>query len=149
MKKFLTVVFFLSLMLITSLPAAAVADPVRYVGGTVPELTADTTGRLDTTSATELIFEHSGKTFAIPYGSIASFDCSKQVARHLGVLPAIAVGIVRMRQHRHFFRISYHDGNGLEQVAIFEVPKQLPRTLEAALETRTHAPHKTCDGATN
>src|SRR5438876_3247681 len=144
MKNFPSVVFLLSLMFIASLVGAAVEDPVRYVGGTVSELNADATGHLDTTSPTALIFEHSGKTFTIPYSSIASLDCSKEVARHLGVLPAIAVGIVRMRQHRHFFQISYHDGNGIEQVAIFEVPKQMPRTLEAALETRTHAPHAKC-----
>ena len=142
MKKLAQVGFFLSLLLILSLSAVAADDSVRYVGGTVPELSADTNGRMDTTSATELRFQRSGKTFAIPYSSVASFDCSKEVARHLGVLPAIAVGIVRMRQHRHFFRISYHDGNGTEQVAIFEVPKQMPRTLQAVLETRTHAPRK-------
>jgi hypothetical protein len=55
------------------------------------------------------------------------------VARHLGVLPAIAVGMVKKRQRRHFFRISYRDEAGDLRVALFEVPKQMPPVLLAVL----------------
>jgi hypothetical protein len=58
------------------------------------------------------------------------------VARHLGVLPAIAVGLVKKRQRRHYFRISYRDENGVVQVVVFEVPKNMPRTLLPILQTR-------------
>jgi hypothetical protein len=53
------------------------------------------------------------------------------VTLHLGVLPTIAVGLVKMRRHSHFFRISYRGQDGAVQVAVFEVPKQMPRALEA------------------
>jgi hypothetical protein len=72
----------------------------------------------------------------IPYASIESHKYSKEVARHLGVLPTIAVGLLKVRQHRHFFRISYRVPGAAAQVVIFEVPKQMPRTLEAVLQTR-------------
>jgi hypothetical protein len=133
MKKFVA----LCLLLIVSLPALAVEDgQVMYVGGTAPGVNAETIGRLDTTSGTALIFETSGNKLEIPYDAIQSFDYSKEVAHHLGVLPAIGIGLVKMRQHRHFFRISYHDSNGVAQAAVFEVPKHMPRTLQAVLETR-------------
>jgi len=129
------------LLLIVSLPAFAVEDgQVMYVGGTAPGLTAGVIGKLDTTSDTALIFEYSGNKLAIPYDAIHSYDYSKEVTRHLGVLPAIAIGLFKMRSHRHYFRISYRDGNNVAQAAIFEVPKQMPRTLQAVLETRAPRP---------
>lgn len=125
------------LLLAISMPAAAVEDgEVMYVGGTAPALKEGVIGRLNTTSQTALEFESAGNTLAIPYAKMESFEYSQQVARHLGVLPAIAVGLVKKRQRRHFFRISYRDDNSVSQVAVFEVPKQMPRSLLAILQAR-------------
>jgi hypothetical protein len=146
MKKF--AVF--CLVLILSLPAVAVEDgQVMYVGGTAPGVNAGIVGRLNTTSETALIFEYPGNQLAIPNDAIQSFQYSKEVTRHLGV-PAIAVGMFRMRRHGHFFRISYRDSNNVAQAAVFEVPKHMPRTLQAVLETRaprTCKPSLPCAGS--
>jgi len=133
------------LLVVLSLPVAAVdGQHVKYVGGTAPGLKAGIVGRLDTTSETSLTFEYAGNRLTIPYASIESFDYSKEVARHLGVLPAIAVALVRIRQRRHFFRISYRGPNDVAQVAIFELPKHLPRTLQAVLDARSPHTDKSC-----
>jgi len=127
----------LLLLLVVSMPAAAVENgQVMYVGGTVSVLKEGALGRLNTTRETAISFESAGNTLTIPYGKIESFEYSRQVARHLGVLPAIAVGLAKKRQRRHFFRISYRDGGNVSQVAIFEVPKQMPRVLLAILQLR-------------
>lgn len=129
------------LLLITLVsPAFAVGgEHVKYVGGTVPSLNAGGMGRLDTTSDNSLTFEYSGKKAAIPYADIQSFEYSQEVARHLGVLPTIAVALFKVRQHKHFFRISYHDQNQVPRVAVFEVPKHMVRVLQAVLSVQ--APH--------
>ena len=133
MKKLATI----CLLLAMSLPAGAVEDDeVKYMGGTVADLHSGTLGRLDTTSATMLTYEYSGNKLVIPYAKIDTFEYSVDVARHLGVLPAMAVAPLRKRQRRHFFRISYHDENNVSQVAIFEVSKRMPRTLLAVLQVR-------------
>lgn len=125
------------LLLLVSLSAFAVAEgQVLYVGGTVPGLGVSAVGRLDLASETSLTFESSGGKLTIPYSAIESFEYSKEVTRHLGVLPAIAVGLVKQRQHRHFFRIAYRDQTQVSHVALFEVPKQMPRTLQAVLNAR-------------
>jgi hypothetical protein len=146
MKKFVA----FCLLLMMALPAVAVEDDqVMYVGGTTPELKAGVVGRLDMTPETALIFNYSGSKLAIPYASIDSFQYTQEVTRHLGVLPAIAIGLVTMRRHRHFFRISYRDPNNVAQAAVFEVPKTMPRTLQAVLETRaprTCKPYLPCAG---
>ena len=133
MKRHLMVLLLLTL----ALPAAAVEnDQVLYAGGTIPNVKAGVTGRLDTTSETALFFEHPGGKLSIPYADIQSFAYDKEVTRHLGVLPAIAVGLLKMRQHSHFFRISYRGDSG-DQVAVFEVSKQMPRVLQAGLASRS------------
>lgn len=131
----------LFLLLTLTLLAAAVEDgQVLYFGGTVPAFTAGLVGRLDTTSETALTFEYASNRLVIPYSAIESFQYTTEVTHHLGVLPAIAVGLLKKRERRHFFRISYRDANNVSQVAVFEVPKHMPRTLQAVLEAR--APHK-------
>jgi hypothetical protein len=133
MKKWITCCLFALL----TLPALAVeGSPVKYTGGTVPALSAGGVGRFDTTSEASLTFEYSGKTLAIPYTAIDSYDYTHEVTRHLGVLPAILVGLLRARRHQHYFRISYHDEKQVSQVAIFEVPKHMPRVLQAVLAAR-------------
>jgi len=137
MKKLLT----FCLLFTLALPVAAVEDgQVMYAGGTAAVVQAGAIGRFDTTSETALIFKYSGTTLLIPYADIQSFEYSKEVTRHLGVLPAIGVGLVKMRRHRHYFRISYRRADNIPQVAVFEIPKHMPRMLQAVLEAR--APKK-------
>jgi hypothetical protein len=125
------------LLLAMAVPVGAVEDgQVMYMGGTVPALQAGVLGRLDTTSETALSFDYAGSKLAIPYARIDSYKYYEQVARHLGVLPAIAVGMVKRRQQRHFFQISYRDESNLTQVAVFEVSKRSPQTLLAVLLAR-------------
>jgi hypothetical protein len=142
MKGLLPFCFLLPL----SLSAAALDDGhARYVGGTVPGLASGVVGRLDTTSKTSLTFQQAGNKLEIPYASIESYEYSKEVTRHLGVLPAIAVGMVKMRRHSHFFSISYRGEDGAPaQIVVFEVPKDMPRTLEAILQTRAPGTCKPC-----
>ncbi len=125
------------LLLFHALPVLAVDDGhVMYAGGTVPGLPAGVVGRLDTTSEESLTFEYLGTKVLIRYSEIDSFEYSTEVTRHLGVMPAIAVGLVKMRQHRHYFRISYRSIDNVSQVVVFEVPKHMPRTLQAVLVAR-------------
>jgi hypothetical protein len=96
-----------------------------------------TVGKIDISGST-LHFEASGHKVTIPYASIESFDHSTEVARHLGVLPAIVVALLKTRQRRHFIGISYHEPSSDlgTQVIILEVPKGMSRTLQRVLETR-------------
>ena len=136
MKK----VFLLCSLTFLALPVLAVdGRHVKYVGGTLAGVNIGSVGRIETTEATALTLEYSGNKVRIPYASIESSEQSTEVARHLGVLPAIVVGLLKARQRRHFVRISYGDpsGNQVTQVLILEVPKTMARTLKAVLEARS------------
>ena len=131
-------------VLLLSLSASALDEGhARYLGGTVPGITAGVEGQLDTTSENSLTFEQAGNKLSIPYASIESYEYSTEVTRHLGVLPVIAVGLMKMRRRSHFFRFSYRDGHSaVQQIAVFEVSKHMPRTLQAILQARAPAANK-------
>jgi len=134
MKKKLAAI---GLVLLLAWPALAVNDgDVSYAGGTVQNLKEGSLGKFDVRSQTELVFVSSSVSLTIPYANIDSYEHSQEVAHHLGVLPAIAVGLVKKRQRRHFLRVAYRDENKTPQVAIFEVPKKMPLTLLAILQQR-------------
>lgn len=123
------------------LPLFAVeAGQAAYVSGTSSTLAKGAIGSLDTTSPATLIFRAAGTgaggELDIPWTSIRNFQYTTEVARHLGVLPAIAVGLVRRRERKHFFSITYVDASNAPQAAVFEVPKREPRGLLAILRAR-------------
>ena len=120
MKRFIALYLLFACTL--ALPLAAVEnDQVQYMGGTAPAVRPGAIGRLDTTDEKSLNFESAGSKLLIPYADIQSFAYSTEATHHLGVMPAIAVGFVRIRNHRHYFRISYRGADAIPQVAVFEV----------------------------
>jgi hypothetical protein len=127
-------------MLTPALPMLADPTPdVTYIGGTITTPTAGTEGTLDLSSPDALRFRFATGVTDIPWASVQSWTLSTQLARHLGVLPTIAVGLVRKRQRVHYLRLAWHDEHNNAQGMLFEVPKQMPNVLEAALIARTPA----------
>lgn len=126
------------LLLLASMAVIAVENgQVMYVSGTVPGVNEGVLGKLDFVSETSLIFaETGGSKLAIPFAKMESYEYSNELAHHLGVLPAIGVGLVKKRQRKHFFRISFRDEKNVPQVAIFAVPKHMPQSLLAVLQLR-------------
>ena len=128
-------------MVFFSEPAFAVsAGEVAYTGGTAANIPNGTIGTLDTVTADMLAFRYKSSSGAseidIPYSKILNFQYSTEVAHHIGVLPAIAVTLVKKRERKHFFTISYSDPSQTTQVAIFEVPKGEPPVLLAVLRAK-------------
>ncbi len=136
-------------LLLLSLPAVALSGQhVQYIGGTAPGIKNGAIGKLDTTSDSSLIFECQGSKLSVPYANIESFQHSKEVARHLGVLPVIVVALLKPRQQRHFFRIAYRDRNSPDHVMhviILEVPKRMSYTLDAVLDARGPQRGRSCN----
>lgn len=134
MKRFAA----LFLLLAVSVPAGAIDDgQVSYVGGTVQDLPPGAIGRLDMSSETEIAFDFPSKKLSMPYANIISFEYRQEVAHHLGVLPAIAVGLVKARQRRHIFELRFKDSESPNEVAVVEVSKQRSQALLAVLRART------------
>jgi phosphatidylglycerophosphate synthase len=141
--KLLARLLVVAVVCLVAAPAFAVsAGEAAYVGGTTASVPNGTLGTLDTAAAEVLAFRYKSPTSAatgeidIPYAKISNFQYSTEVAHHIGVLPAIAVSLVKRRERKHFFTISYSDKSNATEVAIFEVPKGRPPALLAILRAR-------------
>ncbi len=134
-----------ALALILALPMAAQAYAVEtgqaaYTGGSAT-VARGTLGVLDTTSPTALVFKFKaadGKPgqIDIAYKDIQYFTYHDDVAHQMGVLPLILVSLVKPRERKHIFSISYADSSGLTQVAIFEVAKDDRQEFQEILRAR-------------
>jgi phosphatidylglycerophosphate synthase len=133
--------FLFVLGVLVARPCFAVeAGQVAYLSGTLA-VRQGTIGGFDTVSPEGLVFKFTASGLApgevdIAYKKIGSFEYSTEVAHHLGVLPAVAVGLVKRRERRHFFTIKFTDSSDVPQAAIFEVPKGDPPGLLAILRAR-------------
>lgn len=137
MKKILSVL----LLFVCSVPAFAdfswvEGSDVRYVGGTATGIAPDAMGKLDTTSATELIFATSGAKVSIPYAAITNFRYSEEVAHHYGVVAATVISLLKARRQQHFLDIAYRDANGNTQTVVLEVSKDAQAALRTTIQAR-------------
>jgi hypothetical protein len=134
---------------ISVLAAAQNSPTVEYAGGTVPNLKSETVGRLDITDPTFLAFDYAASKLVIPFNKIESYQYTQEVVHHLGVLPAIGVGLLKARRRSHLVRITYRDESNVSQVAVFKVPKHMPQTLLPALQARVPQPSQPCAATRN
>jgi hypothetical protein len=119
-------------------------DQVQYIGGTIGTVAAGTIGKLDTANEKELRFVAGAAAISIPYSKIDSYQYTEEVAHHLGALPTIAIVMIKYRQRRHYFRISYRDENDKPQSVVLEVSKEMPKAVSAVLESRVP---RACNGS--
>jgi hypothetical protein len=119
-------------------------DQVQYIGGTIGTVAAGTVGKLDTVNEKELRFVAGAAAISIPYSKIDSYQYTEEVAHHLGALPTIAIVMIKYRQRRHYFRISYRDENDKPQSVVLEVSKEMPKAVSAVLESRVP---RACNGS--
>lgn len=132
----------LALLLVIALATPASAgfvegEQVMYVGGTIPNLKGGCIGRLDATSAKELVFECAGERFDIPYAGIQRYEYSRKLARRIGAIPTVVVFLaLKRRQRRHFVEIAFKDDEGTAQSMVLEVSKNMPQTVLAVLRAR-------------
>jgi len=132
MKRMVSI---LVIVMLSSTAFFATEGQVVYTGGT-SKVPAGTAGRLDTSPVDELVFESAGAKLSIPYKTVESYSEETKMAHPLGVLPIIAVGLVTRLHRLHYVRISYRDEANVAQVAVFEVPKEMPQVLMPILQAR-------------
>jgi hypothetical protein len=134
------------LMMAFAVPMFAYVEgnDVQYIGGTIGTVAPGTVGKLDTVNEKELRFVAGTAGISIPYAKIDSYQYTEEVAHHLGALPTIAIVMIKYRQRRHYFRISYRDENDKPQSVVLEVSKEMPKAVSAVLESRVP---KACNGS--
>jgi hypothetical protein len=139
------------------MPSVAVAglgsNKAAYQGGTTkdkdfPGAKEAVEGYLDTGSENDLRFEYSldkkSKVYSIPYKQFIDIEYGQKAGRRVGASIATAVlispvGLFMLfsKKRKHFVTIGYTDDTGKEQVAVFELGKDIIRTTLPILEARS------------
>lgn len=122
-----------------------------YIGGTATDFTGakkNVEGTLNLDNEKELRFDHKfvkgGGTYTIPYDKIIDIEYGHKTGRRVGAAVATAllispVGLFLLfsKKRKHYVTIGYADAEGKEQVAVFELGKDIVRTTLPILEARS------------
>jgi len=136
-----------ALFLVMALAAPAFAGigskKALYVGGTLPEVKEQTEGELQTGDEAELRFVAKGQSASIPYGRVTGLEYGQKAGRRVGatILAGLALGVFALpilfsKKRKHFLTVGYSDEAGKEQVAVFELGKDVVRPTLAVVEAR-------------
>jgi hypothetical protein len=153
MKASIAVCLILSLLTPSVAFAGLDSKKAAYQGGTTkdkdfPGAKKAVEGYLDTSDENELRFEYSldkrNKVYSIPYKQFLDIEYGQKAGRRVGASIATAVlispvGLFMLfsKKRKHFITIGYVDEAGKEQVAVFELGKDLVRTTLPILEARS------------
>ena len=154
MKQMLAVSIILSLFLNVTVSAAGLdSKKAAYYGGTTkerdfPGAKKEVEGFLKLDSETELKFEYKlnkvDKTYSIPYSQILDLEYGQKAGRRVGAAIATAIllsplGLFLLfsKKRKHYVTIGYKGEDGKEEVAVFELGKDIVRTSLPILEARS------------
>ncbi|MFN7930283.1 MAG: hypothetical protein U0Y68_20625, partial [Blastocatellia bacterium] len=124
-----------------------------YQGGTTkdkdfPGAKEGVEGTLNTGDEKELKFDYelnkAKKTYTIPYNQVIDVEYGQKAGRRVGAAVATAILIspaglflLFSKKRKHFVTIGYKGEDGKDQVAVFELGKDIVRTTLAVLEARS------------
>jgi len=161
MKKLISLCLMISLFIPVAM-AGLSGDKAAYQGGTTkekdfPGSKEAVEGNLNTSDESLLKFEYHLKVFlidmsehkearvySIPYKGIIDIEYGQKAGRRVGAAIATAIlispiGLFMLfsKKRKHYVTIGYTDADAKEQVAIFELGKDLIRTTLPILEARS------------
>lgn len=147
--RLLTAIAIALASVLTPVVIAVGKDEALYLGGTLREFPPgskprNVTGRLNTSSASDLVFE-AGRagSLAIPYSAIVSLEYGLDPGRR-GQAPKARLLLIpwdvtdQFTANPHYLlTLVYQDSSGIEQTVIFELGQNLPRVTLETLERHT------------
>ena len=154
MKKIIALSIVISLFSnITVFAAGLDGKKAAYQGGTTKEKNFPGTskpveGMLNTSDEKVLIFEYklnkTPMTYSIPFDQIIDIEYGQKAGRRVGaaiataiLLTPIALFLLFSKKRKHFVTIGYKGEDGKEEVAVFELGKDIVRTTLPILEARS------------
>ena len=155
MKKSIVLLICISLFLNSVAFAFAGIDSKKaaFVGGTLkdkffPGAKDLVEGDLNTADEKNLIFSYKlkkeSKEYIIPYDQIIDIEYGQKAGRRVGAAIATAILLTPLglfllfsKKRKHYVTIGYKDSDAKEQVAVFELGKDIVRTTLPILEARS------------
>lgn len=153
MKNSILMIVCLTLILNSLVFAGVGATKAAYMGGSTkekdfPGLKKEVEGTLNTGDETALKFSYKLKNqpgeYSIPYNKIIDIEYGQKAGRRVGaavgttlLLGPIGLLLLMSKKRKHYVTIGYKDENEKDQVAVFELGKDIIRTTLPILESRS------------
>lgn len=154
MKRTIALSMILSLLITTTVFAGGLdGKKAAYQGGTTkdkdfPGMKKPPEGKLNVNDQKELKFEYQfnkvSKTYSIPYDQMIDIEYGQKAGRRVGaaiataiLLSPIGLFLLFSKKRKHYVTIGYKGSDGKEEVAVFELGKDIIRTTLPILEARS------------
>jgi hypothetical protein len=125
--------------LVLAWPAALGAQGVKaqVAGGTLAEIPAKSTVRLDVTGAERLVLRCGKTELRIPWEKVNTLEYGQNVSRRYAAAVLISPVLLLSKSRKHYVTLGYLDPGGKQQAVVFRVGKGDIRSVLASLEART------------
>jgi hypothetical protein len=124
------------LALALSSPAAPLTR-VRYVGGTLAQLPAKTSGTLQVGDQEAFTFQSPGITVQVPYRDVNMLEYGQRVSRRYAEAILISPIFLLSKRRAYFLTVGYTDRDGKQQAMVFQVGSKEIRPVLVSLEARS------------
>ncbi|MEW6129661.1 MAG: hypothetical protein AB1757_21655 [Acidobacteriota bacterium] len=108
-----------------------------YVGGTIAGLKEGTEGKSSALDENNFVFEHKNGKLLIPYKDVEELEYGQKAGRRVAVAILVSPLAIFSKKRKHYLTISYKNEAGKGQAAVFELGKDVIRTMLSSLEART------------
>jgi hypothetical protein len=118
----------------------------QYVGGTLIQVKEGVEGKLDASDSTHLVFSpDKGGNYSLRYDTVTDLAYGQHAGRRVGATVALgvttmgigALPILFSKKRRHYLTINFKNDEGKDQAVVFELGKDLTRSMLATLQART------------
>jgi hypothetical protein len=131
--------FCVALGLLLTIPAVGAQPGVKteLIGGTLPELTAKSSARLDYSGGDEMVFHCAASEIRIAYQRVNTLEYGQTVSRRYAAAILLSPLLLLSKVRQHFVTVGFVDSEGRQQVVVFRVEKGDIRSVLVGLEART------------
>lgn len=109
----------------------------EYIGGTRPDIPADSSGDIQVADNTYFIFYSKHTQVKVPYERINLLEYGQKVDRRYLAAVVISPLFMLAKKRQHFLTVGFQDNDGHQQAMVFRVDKNDIRLTLVALEART------------
>lgn len=109
----------------------------KYIGGTRPDIPADSSGDIQVADNVYFIFYSKRTQVKVPYERINLLEYGQKVDRRYLAAVVISPLFMLAKKRQHFLTVGFQDDDGHQQAMVFRVDKNDIRLTLVALEART------------
>jgi hypothetical protein len=109
----------------------------EYLGGTRPDIPANSSGDIRTTDPVFFIFVSKKVEVKVPYDRIDLLEYGQKVSRRYLEAVVISPLLMLAKKRQHFLTVGFQDNEGHQQAMVFRVEKNDIRLALVSLEART------------